>query len=110
MDVFDQLWQPAERFNQIVPKSDRVRRGEADPLQPVDFLERFEQLDEGTFPVQGAELVPAIEIDDLTEQGHFFDPLIDQDSDLVDDFLERPASFVTTGIRYDAECAMHVAA
>src|ERR1700722_808371 len=109
MNMLHQLWKPSERFNQIVPETDRVRRSEPDPLEAVDFLKRFEQLNKRTFAIHGGEFVPSVEIHYLTEQGHLLDTLLDQGLDLADDLLEWPASFVSSGERDNAKRAMHIA-
>ena len=86
-----------------------MRRGEPETLETGDFLERFQQLDKWTFPTHGGEFMASVEIHDLTEQRDLLDPLVDEGFDLADNFLERPASFVTASVRDNAERAMHVA-
>ena len=53
MRALAQLRQPRVGLDQIVAVTFRMRRGEADAFQPFNFMNGFEQLDEGGFPVEG---------------------------------------------------------
>src|SRR5205085_3099307 len=57
MNVFRQLRQFSQRSQQIVPKSDRVRRSETQTLESIDGVDGFEQLDEWALAIHGGELV-----------------------------------------------------
>ena len=46
MDVLDELRQPGEGLDQIVPEADGMRRGEADALDALDLVDGLEQLHE----------------------------------------------------------------
>ena len=88
--ALDELGQPRVGLNQIVAVALRMRRSETDAFQPLDFVDRVEQLDEGRFAVCGRDallrvlaerqLGPteptfAVAGDDLAEQRDFFHAL-----------------------------------
>ena len=52
MNVLGDFRQIGERLDQIVAKSDRMRRGKTKPLQTIDLVHGFEQLDEGALAVR----------------------------------------------------------
>ena len=72
MEAIDQFWQAPVGVDQIFTKSDRVRRSEAKTLQTLDFVDGIEQLHKRTLIADLRKLVTAVEVYDLTEQGHFF--------------------------------------
>ena len=53
MDVLAQLRKVAQSLDQIGAKPDRVRRGEAESLEALDFVYRLEQLHERTLAAAG---------------------------------------------------------
>ena len=71
VDVAGEFGQVGEGVDEVVFVADRVGRGEADALDAVDLVDGFEELDEGAFAVDFGELVAAVEVDDLAEQGDF---------------------------------------
>ena len=56
MHVLDQLRQGGERADQIVAKTDRMRRSETQAFQAVDLVDGFEQLHERTLVVDASEI------------------------------------------------------
>ena len=72
MEVIDQFWQAPVGVDQIFTKSDRMRRSEAKTLQTLDFVDGIKQLHKWTLIADLRKLVTAVEVYDLTEQGHFF--------------------------------------
>jgi hypothetical protein len=94
------------RGDHVVGEVARVRRGEADPLKPVDLAAGAQQLAEGQ-PV--AELGP-VGVHVLPEQGDLDDPLVDQGPDLVQDVARTAVLLLAPQRRDDAEGAGVVAA
>ncbi len=90
MDVLDQLRQPRERLDQILPEADGMRRGEPDALNPLDPMDRLEQLDERRLPVPYGKLMPPVQIDDLPQQRHLPHAARRQSSHLFDDLRDSP--------------------
>src|SRR5204862_6730377 len=64
---------------------------------------------EVTSPGANGEVVPAIKIDDLPQQGHFLHTARDQILHFVHDLADRSTSLRAPGPRDDTKCAMHVA-
>src|SRR3979411_437409 len=92
MNVLSQFWQVREGFDQISAKSNRMRRGESQSLEPFNFMDRFEQLPEGKFFVCLGEFVAAIKISDLPKQRDFFHAACDQIANFAHDFRNRAAA------------------
>src|SRR5436305_3390894 len=109
MNVFNQPWHVAKRGDEIRAKADRMRRREPQALQTLDFVDRLDQLHKGTFRTHFRELMAAIEVDDLAEQGDLPYASIHQATYFLNDFRDWTAPFGATGMRNDAEGAMHVA-
>ena len=60
MKMIDQLWQTPVGLDQIFAESDRMRRGEAQSFQAVDFVDRVEQLHERSLVVDLRKFVAAV--------------------------------------------------
>ena len=114
--MFAEFRQIAQRLDEIVAKSDRMRRGKAEPLQAIDLVHRLEQLHEGTFVRLGhdagysGKLVPTVEVHDLAQERHFFYSVRDKLAHFAHDFCDRAAALGAARPRHDAKSAMHVAA
>ena len=93
MDVLDKFWQSGEGLDQIIPVADRMRRGEAHPLDAIHLTNRLEQLNEGTFAIDLRKLVPPVKVHDLAKERDLFDPAFGQRADFGDDLLDRPTAF-----------------
>src|SRR5438477_13197143 len=109
MNVLGEFWQIGQRLDKIIAKSDWVRGGKAEPLQAVDLVQRFEQLDERTLVLHLGDFVPPEQVHDLTKERDFLDASRDELAHLTHDFFDRPTSFGATRLRHDAKRAMHVA-
>ena len=120
MDVLAKFGQVAQGGNEIGAKTDRMRRGEAKTFEPIDRVNRFEQLHEWTLTETGVsapidsvdrwELVAPIEVHDLSQERDLFHPAIDQFPHFPDHLRDRAAALGPARPRNDAKCAMHVAA
>src|SRR5690606_22014367 len=85
MNVRAELRQISERGDEIVAIADGVGRGEADALNAIHFMDGFEKLDEGGFPIDAGKLGAAVEVHDLAEQGDFLHAVVPEALDLPDD-------------------------
>ena len=84
--------------------------GEADAVEAVEVVELVEELHEGAATVEGGESFDAVAVNDLAEEGDFFDALGDEAADFVDDFGDGSRAFFAAGVGDDAEGAFHIAA
>ena len=109
MEVIDQFWQARVGVDQIFTKSDRMRRSEAKTLQTLDFVDGIKQLHKWTLIADLRKLVTAVEVYDLTEQGHFFYAARNKLADFGEDLLDCAAPLSAARLGHDAKCAMHVA-
>jgi hypothetical protein len=104
MQVFDQFRDFGVGLNQAVGKLQRVRRGVADTLDPVDrrhHADQFRQVGQATVVGQAA-----ITVHVLPEQGHFTHAVFSQVNHFAYHVIERTADFFAAGIRHDAERAV----
>src|SRR5581483_10579770 len=86
-----------------------MRRRKPDALEPLDFVNRFQQLYKGSFTVAFRQLMAAIEVYDLTEQGDFLHTIRDQAAHFCHDLVDRTTPFRAACLRNDTKRAMHVA-
>src|ERR1051325_3561339 len=85
-------------------------RSEANALQPIDGVDRFQQLDESRLTIPGRNLTFAVTGDDLSEQSDFLDPARHQLTAFRDDILDGTAALLTARVRDDAKRAVLIAA
>ena len=86
-----------------------MRRREADPLDAVDRVERFEQVGEAGRVLPGAE-VATVGVDVLAEHRDLAHAVGRERGDLGDDVAQPAAHLATPHLRHDAEGARVVAA
>src|SRR5450755_4218628 len=110
MNVLGDFRQISQCLDKVVAKSDWVRGGKAKPLQTVDLVHRFEQLDEGAFAIHLRDFVPPEQVHYLAEECHFLDVVRDELAHLTHDFFDRATSFRAACPWHNAKGAMHVAA
>lgn len=67
MDVFGELGQVGEGFDEILFIANGMRAGEADALDAGHFMHGFDKLYERALAIDGGELMTAIEVHDLAE-------------------------------------------
>ena len=87
-----------------------MRRGKADALQPLDRINRFEQLHERGLSVPNGNIAPAIARNNLPQQGDLLHALRHQVAAFGHDVGNPPAALLPAGVRHDAEGAILVAA
>jgi len=79
-------------------------------VEPLDLVHRLEQLHERAFAIHFGKLVAAVEIHDLSQQGHFAHPAVDEAAAFLDDVGDGASALRSAGVGHDAEGALHVAA
>ena len=109
MEMIGEFRQACVSIDEIFAKADRMRRSETKPLESIDFVNGFEQL-QRTLVVDLRKLVASVEINDLSEKGDFFDAVSDKRANFSDDFVDRAALLRTARLRHNTKGAMHVAA
>ena len=110
VDVRAELGEALESFDEVGAVADGVGAGEADAVEAVEVVELVEELHEGAATVEGGESFDAVAVNDLAEEGDFFDALGDEAADFVDDFGDGSRAFFAAGVGDDAEGAFHIAA
>src|SRR5580704_1330140 len=109
MNVFHQLGQADERFDQINSEANRVRRRKPNPFQTGNLMYGFQELDERRFVFLFGKFVPAVQVNNLAEKRDLLDPSTNQPADFFDNLRDWTAAFRSSGIGHDTESAMHVA-
>ena len=130
MRALNELRQPRVGRHQIIAITFRMRRSEADAFHPFDLVYRFDELDEGGFPIRGRDALPrvpnvwaerqlgptrlgntalAITRHDLAKQGDFLYALRHQLAALSYDIFNAAAALLAAGVGHDAESAILIA-
>src|SRR4029077_18021920 len=109
MDMFGELRQVGESLNEVGAKSNWMWRSKAQPLQTIDLMHSFQQLDEWALSLQRRKFVSPIKVHDLPEQGHLPHTILDQPSHFGNNRLDRTTSFLAPRLRHDAKGTMHIA-
>ena len=96
-----QLWQRAMRVDQPLRHIDGMARRVAQPLQPIDIGEMFEQALQRPGISEG--VLAAIGVDVLADQRDLAHASVDEALRLCDDLRDVARDFSAAGIRHDAE-------
>src|SRR3954470_4618224 len=110
MRALHELRQLAVSFDQIVAVAFRVRSGETDALQPLNFMHRFEQLHERGLAIFSRNGALAITGHDLPQQSDLLHAAPGQLSAFGNNVSNGAASLFPARIWDNAKCAVLVAA
>src|SRR5262249_51095885 len=109
MNVLGKFRESRDCIDQILAKTDRMRRSEPKSLKAFNFVNGFEQLHERGFVVDLRKFMATIKIYNLPQQGDFFHSARNEMAHFAGDFIDGTAAFRSTRLRHNAECAVHVA-
>src|SRR5689334_17021839 len=121
MHVLGQFRQTGDGTDQVITKTDWMRRGKTQTFQPIDRADGFQQLHEGALLAAAVhdravasdrgyrqEFVAAIKIHDLAKKSHFLHSVRDESTNFGDDLSNGAAAFRPACARHDTEGAMHI--
>src|SRR6516162_502639 len=109
MNMLGKFRESRDGVDEVVAKTDWMGRSETKSFKAFDLVNGFEQLHERGLAVDLRKFMATVKIHDLPQQRDFFDPARNQIAHFGHDLVDGPAAFRSTGLRHNAESAVHVA-